>query len=202
MVAALLVLPFLALLVVTTAHGPASHAPADVCTRACHDRGCIHLTRKVDTNAPVVRAARSVYRANIRALHAPSLGYRDTNLLVYVLGMPTVCAVLLLIVLAREPSRRHWVALAGLLAAGAVMVASVAGRPGAALAWGTDRDAVYWMCTDFCVHIGNRTGLTYEGFNVLLFLVTFPATLLVLATAAFHRLIAHMAGSRHGYRGT
>ena len=49
---------------------------------------------------------------------------------------------------------------------------------------------MYWLCTDFCVHMGNATGLTYEGFNFALFVVGFPATGVGL-------LVAVVAGRIH-----
>lgn len=187
--ATLLSLPFATLAVVNAAYGPATHTSTPVCTRACHDRGCRHLLEKVDPEHPVVDAARRLYRANIAALRSTSLGYRDTNLVVYVVGLPAVFAGLLLVVLWREPPRGGWGLLAGAGGLLLGLVGSVAWRPQALLAWGTDRSAVYWACTDFCIHMGNLTGLTYEGFNFLLFLVGFPATLFGLTLAAGLRVV-------------
>lgn len=188
----LLALPFVTLAAVDVTHGPSTHAQRASCTRACHDRGCVHLPQKIDVERPVVRAARAVYVANIRALRQPAFGYRDTNLLVYVVGAPSVAAVLLWGVLWRRPGRWAWGLLglaAGLLVAAGAVVAT---RPEGLLAWGVGRDALYWACTDFCIHMGNRTGLTYEGFNFLLFVVGFPATLLGL----FAWLTARVAAAR------
>lgn len=183
----LLALPFAVLLAVDAVNGPSTHAAADHCTRACHDRGCAHLPRVVDTSRPVVRAAREVYVANIRALAAPSIGYRDTNLLVYVVGFPALYAVILLVLLLRWPVAWRWpVALAssGIVAA---LLAGVLARIEVFGAWGSGRTALYWLCTDFCIHMGNATGLTYEGFNFALFVVGFPLTGIALAVAVVVR---------------
>jgi len=185
----LLCLPFATLAAVDVTHGPSTHVRADHCTRACHDRGCAHLPDKVDVNRPVVRLARQVYEANIEALRAPSFGYRDTNLLVYVLGFPVAFALLLPLVLwpRRRPGPVAWAGLVasvgGLVGLGAV----VASRSEVLLAWGSGRTALYWACTDACVHLGNLSGLTYEGFNFVLFVVGFPGTLLVLLLLTFVR---------------
>jgi hypothetical protein len=174
-------LPFATVAAVDVSYGPSTHATAERCTRACHDRGCVHLGQKVDLERPAARAAEALYLANIRALRGPSMGYRDTNLAVYLLGFPAIGGVLLWGALWRRPTRGSWAVLA--LVAGALggVVSVVAARPMGLLAWGSGRDAVYWACTDFCVHMGNLTGLTYEGFNFLLFVVGFPVTLVGLA---------------------
>ncbi|MBX2802701.1 MAG: hypothetical protein KTR31_33785 [Myxococcales bacterium] len=190
--ATLLALPFATLAAVDVAHGPAVHtASADRCTRACHDRGCAHLAQHVDTSRGVARLARRIYIANIEALRAPAFGYRDTNLLVYVLGLPLLFAGLLLAVLwprgGTSPSRRAWIALAlpvGLLG---VLMAYVGANAGQLWLWGVGRDAVYWACTDFCIHAANLTGLTYEGFNFVLFVVGFPLTTVALIGLAARR---------------
>ena len=122
----LLALPFMTLAAVDVTYGPSTHARQATCTRACHDRGCVHLPEKVDVERAVVRAARTVYVANIRALRQPAFGYRDTNLLVYVVGGPSVAAVLLWGVLWRRPGRCAWGALGlavGLLGAAGAVVA-------------------------------------------------------------------------------
>lgn len=182
--ATLLALPFALLAAVDAAHGPSTHAPAEHCTRACHDRGCVHLLEVVDPENPVVQAARGLYVANLEALRAPSIGYRDTNLLVYVVGFPLLYASLLLVVLWRAPPRVVRPATVGAGLGLVALLGSVALRPSALLAWGRGADALYWACTDFCVHMGNLTGLTYEGFNFLLFVVGFPFTLIALIFAA------------------
>ncbi len=181
----LLALPFATLLAVDAAHGPSTHAAdAVACTRTCHDRGCAHLALRVDVSRPAVRAARAVYEANIDALAAPSIGYRDTNLVVYVVGFPALFAALLLVILLRRPAARGWRPLlvgGGLLSG---LVGVVALQIDALAAWGTGRSAVYWLCTDFCIHVANLTGLTYEGFNFALFVVGFPLTAVLLAGLA------------------
>ena len=181
--ALLLVIPFATLLAVDARFGPSTHAAAAHCTRACHDQGCAHLPRVVDTERPVVQAARAVYHANIQALAAPSIGYRDTNLVVYVLGFPALYAVLSLVLLWRLPMARRWgpMLLTGATAAG--LLGYAASRAEVLASWGSGRSAVYWVCTDFCVHMGNLTGLTYEGFNFALFVVGFPLTGVLLLVA-------------------
>ena len=199
----LLALPFATLAAVDVTMGPSTHARAAYCTRACHDRGCAHLATKVDMSRPVARAAEAVYRANIAALKRPALGYRDTNLLVYLVGFPSVAAALLWAALWRRPTPWSWAALLGAAGLLAGLLAVVASNPAGLLAWGRGRDALYAACTDFCVHMGNLTGLTYEGFNALLFIVGFPGTVLGLVVTTAARLAGRYrnSGERSGRAG-
>ncbi len=175
--ASLLALPFATLAAVDVAHGPSTHEAAAHCTRACHDHGCAHLAQRIDVTRPPVRLARQLYVANLHALKAPSFGYRDTNLLVYVVGFPVLFAGLLLALLLRRPPGAVAWGPVGLLGG---LLGYVLVHVEALGAWGSGRSGLYWACTDFCIHLGNRTGLTYEGFNFLLFVVGFPLTLFAL----------------------
>lgn len=40
--------------------------------------------------------------------------------------------------------------------------------------------AIYWYCTDFCINAANLLGISYVEFNFILFLLVFPAVLLLL----------------------
>ena len=39
---------------------------------------------------------------------------------------------------------------------------------------------LYWYLTDFCINAANLLGITYSELNFALFIVLFPATLVVL----------------------
>ena len=41
-------------------------------------------------------------------------------------------------------------------------------------------ELLYWYCTDFCINAANFLGISYIEFNVLLFLLLMPTTLITL----------------------
>lgn len=47
---------------------------------------------------------------------------------------------------------------------------------------------IYWYCTDFCINAANLLGISYVGFNFILFLIVFPAVLLLLLFLNFRLL--------------
>lgn len=41
-------------------------------------------------------------------------------------------------------------------------------------------EKLYWYCTDFCINLANLLAISYEAFNIGLFLILFPATTIIL----------------------
>ena len=70
----------------------------DQCTRYCHDVGCSHFDQTSS-----VTSLKTLYAANIHWLRNNPLGisYQQMNLLVYVIGFPTLWAILLLGIIKR-----------------------------------------------------------------------------------------------------
>lgn len=193
--ATLLLLPFAVLCTVNGVSGPSVAEHQAFCTRYCHSasHGCPHTAAKFDFEQPGPKLARRVFLANIRLLGSTSLGYQNTNLVVYVLAFPAACAGLLLAVLwptrtAVTPSRARWFGLVVLLGS-ALAGLAVFPITGGLTRWGWSLRGLYWFCTDFCIHAGNGTTLTYDAFNFLLFTVAFPLTLLGLPAILFLKLL-------------
>lgn len=46
---------------------------------------------------------------------------------------------------------------------------------------------IYWYCTDFCVNLANLLGVSYVEVNMVLFLLLFPALILVLVVLNIYR---------------
>ncbi len=188
----LMAAPFVVLGAVNVAHGPSHPALEETCTRWCHDHGCPHTAARHDFSKPVPALARKVYYANIRALGATPLGYRNTNIVVYVLGAPALAGALLFACLwPADPriSRRRW----GVWGAMALAVGLAGVRLGVGIGRLAEWRSLYWFCTDFCIHAANGMGLTYEEFNFLLFVLGFPLTLLGLTGFAARRLLRRSA---------
>lgn len=188
----LLLLPFATLAAVDGLHGPSDPALAEVCTRYCHDHGCPHHAEDIDWGSPALRVARQAYLTNLAWLRAPAMGYRHTNLAVYVVGAPSVFAGLLLIALwPRAGARAPVVACGVATSALAILLSVVVATRATLLRWDDSSvaAALYWLCTDFCIHAANALGLSYETFNFLLFLCAFPLTGVGLLVAAGWRIV-------------
>lgn len=41
-------------------------------------------------------------------------------------------------------------------------------------------EVLYWALTDFCVYAGNALGLSYYDFNMILFILLIPASVVAL----------------------
>jgi uncharacterized membrane protein len=48
---------------------------------------------------------------------------------------------------------------------------------------------IYWYCTDFCINAANLIGISYVEFNFLLFLIIFPAVILILLCINIYRYL-------------
>lgn len=92
----LLVLPFLVIIVVNETAPDATHEYAeDICTRYCHDKGCLHWQLNVNSSFQLL--VRKVYVSNIALLKNNLLGWSYTvcNLVVYVFFFPGLALLLL-----------------------------------------------------------------------------------------------------------
>lgn len=185
----LLVAPFAMMGAVNSWNGPSTHARESTCTRFCHDHGCPHRVAGTDASK-ISRNAERLYLENIRLLKASPLGYRNTNLLVYLAGFPSLFALLLLAVLRPGPHSDATRQRYGTLGVAAVVALALAlAAQGSLRDWGPPSlRAAYWYCTDFCIHAANALGIAYDTFNFLLFVVGFPAAACTLAVAAVARL--------------
>lgn len=75
---------------------PSHQYEASHCTRACHDKGCKHYRKRVETKAVSGRLTK-LYVANIRWLKQNPLGlsYQAMNLLLYVFISPLLILLLI-----------------------------------------------------------------------------------------------------------
>lgn len=199
----LLGLPFGVLGGVNGLRGPADHAATEACSRVCHDarRGCRHTAARIDFERPAAAFARRVFLTNVRLLGSTPLGYQNTNLVVYVLGFPSLNAGLLLACLwplpGRPTSTVHKVATLGAWGLGIALLGLVVVTGGLAR-WGLSARGLYWYCTDFCIHAANLTSIPYDAFNFLLFTVAFPLTAATLGLGVVWRLWRRWTHRRSG----
>ena len=47
----------------------------------------------------------------------------------------------------------------------------------------------YWYCTDFCANLANLLGISYDEFNIWLFMVVLPSLLSVLLALNIARYV-------------
>ena len=165
-------IPFGLLLILIVHIAPKPEGP---CSWSCHNDACYHgqelalgwLDKLGLDESIYYEKMEPVYLSVIHWLHDLPGTYREANLYIYGLALPALAFLLALLIGVRWP----WMVVAGV---GSVLFAMLPD-------W-------YDLCTEFCIYVGNWTGLTYAGFNFILFLILIPGFLLVDLFLAFRRL--------------
>lgn len=153
--------------------------PDGPCSWVCHDSRCIHGEELAETWLAKLGLAGSLphetlqatYLVVIKGLHDLPGTYREANHYIYAIAFPALALFLALALGVKWP----WIAAA---TGGSVLFAL---HPD----W-------YALCTEFCFHVGNWTGLTYVGFNFLLFLILMPGFLLYDGFCVGNKLVSRI----------
>ncbi len=94
----ILLLPIVLMVWVNAVGGSPSHERQEQrCTRYCHDKGCVHHKRQLDSESSNwTLFLHELYQQNIQLLkHNPfGLGYAEMNILIYVILFPLIISLL------------------------------------------------------------------------------------------------------------
>lgn len=94
----LVITPFLIMVIVNEAREQPSAKKEIKCSRYCHNHSCPHFRKKLKANpSDWNKKIKKSFDRDVTALHKNplSLSYQNINILVYVLGFPTIMAILL-----------------------------------------------------------------------------------------------------------
>ncbi len=152
------------------------HTQQSYCTWRCHDHGCPHSAAIGPSFLPRRWSANRLENQATGWLHAMPFSYRQANLIVYGALVPLMALLLSI-------WWWNWYIAIGT----GISVALFALHP----EW-------YNLCTEFCIHLGNWTGLSYSGNCFWLFLVGIPLVLFFDGVATVITIRKRFGRSLHG----
>lgn len=142
--------------------------PTGSCSKACHDDRCKHFDTAFSTSV-VANSLSDIAWSMVHGLKVSggalpkalgSTPYKKSNLLFYFIGLPFLAFVAAII---RRQSK--WWILAMLISFGGVVFFGVQYQAS---------NSLYFYATEFCVRVGNWTGLTYWGVCIAIFVIGIP----------------------------
>jgi hypothetical protein len=147
--------------------------PTGSCSKACHDDRCKHFDTAFSTSV-VANSLSDIAWSMVHGLKVSggalpkalgSTPYKKSNLLFYFIGLPVLAFVAAIV-----GRQSKWWIVSALFSFGCVLYFGSQYQNGPKPL----DDALYFYATEFCVRVGNWTGLTYWGVCIAIFVIGIP----------------------------